>query len=73
MNVEQTNGGITLHIHDNGKGFDPSLLREKRTFGLSGMQERVSILGGKFKIVSRALIGTDISIQLPVGFANNAG
>lgn len=60
---------IQLMIQDNGKGFDP--LSVKKGFGLTGMKERVDILCGSFKLISREQHaspnkhGTTIKITLP--------
>jgi signal transduction histidine kinase len=61
---------IHASIQDNGKGFDPEReLRpespEKRGFGIIGIQERVSLLGGQLEIQSRPGLGTLISIEIP--------
>ena len=71
IDIEQENGSINVRMHDNGRGFDPSRLQGQQTLGLSGMRERVSILGGKFNIASHIGIGTDISIHLPIGKSAN--
>ncbi len=57
---------ITASIADDGKGFDP---REKRPegFGLLGMEERVTLLGGIFTLDSRPGHGTRITFTIPVG------
>jgi len=41
--------------------------REKHgSYGLTGMRERVALLGGKLEIRSRPQNGTRISIELPI-------
>ncbi|OOF57979.1 signal transduction histidine-protein kinase/phosphatase UhpB [Rodentibacter genomosp. 2] len=60
---------IQLIIQDNGKGFDPT--KVKQGFGLKGMQERVDILCGTFQLISceqrisPKQHGTTIKITLP--------
>ncbi len=66
---------IILRIEDNGKGFDVegSLHRaspEKR-MGLISMEERVSLLNGSLKIQSRLMVGTKISIEIPIKSKKN--
>jgi signal transduction histidine kinase len=61
---------IILRIEDNGKGFDVDsrlhrTLREKR-MGLSSMEERVGLLGGKMLINSTPGRGTKILIEVPI-------
>lgn len=53
---------LSLTITDNGKGFNPDLPHSG--FGLSGMQKRVSGLGGKLSIQSQA--GTTLTATLPL-------
>lgn len=55
---------IQLHIIDNGKGFDPTI--NKKGFGIQGMKERVTILGGEFDLFSAPQQGTKIHIILPI-------
>lgn len=53
----------TLEIIDNGKGFDPEL-ENKCSFGLIGMKERVSILGGQFSVETALGKGVKITAKL---------
>ena len=60
---------IILRIEDNGQGFDVASrlarsFKEKR-LGLSGMEERVSMLAGTMSIKSRPSKGTRILIEVP--------
>ena len=60
---------IILRIEDDGQGFDvasrlSTALKEKR-MGLSSMEERVSLLGGRMDIKSRIGQGTRILIEIP--------
>lgn len=54
-----------LLVTDNGIGFDTQLLQEPG-FGLAGMRERVSMLGGTLRVVSSQGKGTEVSITLPL-------
>ena len=58
-------GIIYLKIQDLGKGFDLNAVKKNVSFGLSGMRERVTILGGKFRVDSSPGKGTSVSIMLP--------
>lgn len=55
-----------LRIRDDGRGFDPGGI-SKKSFGLVGISERVSMLGGSFEIVSSPGFGTSLQIRLPFG------
>jgi signal transduction histidine kinase len=53
ISVSSADGWVRLAVEDNGVGFrvDEALAR-KDSFGLSGMRERVALLGGRFEIRS---------------------
>jgi signal transduction histidine kinase/ligand-binding sensor domain-containing protein len=55
---------LTLHMTDNGKGFD--LDRSTGRHGLSGMRDRTAKWKGKFEITSSQNIGTTIKISMPL-------
>lgn len=55
---------ITLEIHDDGVGIVPANKLKKNAFGLRGMAERVSAVGGEFAIKSAKDKGTTICVKL---------
>jgi signal transduction histidine kinase len=61
---------LRITVEDNGIGFDvEEALSRRESFGLAGMRERVTLLGGKFQVESRkegAKRGTKISVELPI-------
>lgn len=54
-----------LEVSDNGKGFDPSVPKEK-SFGLVGMRERAAMLGAEVAISSTPNHGTTVGVRIPV-------
>jgi signal transduction histidine kinase len=61
---------IILRIRDNGSGFSPSSIlykpgRGPYQIGITGIRERVRLLSGTFKIVSKEGSGTEIRITVP--------
>ncbi|MCI5146948.1 MAG: HAMP domain-containing protein [Candidatus Electrothrix sp. AR3] len=60
---------IILRIEDDGCGFDPEQgykkALENKRFGLLGMEERVRMMQGAFKIHSAPQAGTKIIVQFP--------
>lgn len=62
-------GLLSLRIEDDGQGFDvKGRVKDARwgqSFGLAGMQERASLLGGALRIVSSSGKGTTIEADLP--------
>jgi len=58
---------LQIQISDQGVGFNPKTILEKReTNGLSGIRERVAMLGGNFTIRSKPHQGTSLTVELPV-------
>lgn len=57
-----------IDIKDNGKGFSESDIEKKqnRHFGMTVMNERVDLLGGKISISSDKGKGTHIHIEIPL-------
>jgi PAS domain S-box-containing protein len=56
---------VFMHIEDDGKGFDTSIQKNTKSFGILGMKERVLAKGGLFELSSEKSKGTKISIYLP--------
>lgn len=61
---------LMLHITDDGKGFevptDIQSLTHNNHFGLTGMQERIHLLEGTYRIESAPGQGTTIQVNIPV-------
>jgi signal transduction histidine kinase len=79
ISVHSADGWLRLAVEDNGVGFKvEEALARKDSFGLSGMRERVALLGGRFEVRSHPgngncsfqaggrSQGTKILIRLPV-------
>jgi signal transduction histidine kinase len=56
---------ISIEVRDDGAGFDPAAVEEGP--GLSGMRDRVEILGGSLEIRAEPYKGAAISAVIPVG------
>jgi signal transduction histidine kinase len=70
ISLASADGRLRLIVEDNGVGFKvQEALAKRESFGLSGMRERVALLGGEFYVESRmegTKKGTKISIELPI-------
>ncbi len=67
ISVLSSDGTLRLTVEDDGVGFQVNEVLAKRdSYGLAGMRERVTLLGGKLDVVSRPKEGTRISIRLPL-------
>ena len=63
VRIDEVDDGIRLTIEDNGRGISDA--KDKKTFGLLGMRERIAMLGGRLEIHSRPGKGTRIAGWLP--------
>ena len=57
---------MAIEISDQGTGFDAAVARAKGRLGLSGMRQRVEVLGGVFAICSESGAGTVVRVTLPL-------
>jgi signal transduction histidine kinase len=61
IQLEASNGWLSLSVQDDGRGFRP----EDRGLGLLGIEERVNRFGGKLTISSGEGSGTLLLVELP--------
>lgn len=69
VNVELSDGGLSVTIADDGRGLppEPSASADSSvSLGLAGMRERVVLLGGEFSIASTPAAGTTLRATIPV-------
>lgn len=66
MRLYQDGAMLTLEVRDNGKGITRERTATPHAFGLRGMQERASLLGGHFHIVGTSGVGTTAIASVPV-------
>lgn len=70
IRIRRRPGLVELTVEDDGRGFDPGAFfgdpAAHRHFGLSGMRERATLLGGSFESWSRPGCGTRIVVLLPL-------
>ncbi|HYM82880.1 MAG TPA: sensor histidine kinase [Candidatus Dormibacteraeota bacterium] len=61
-------GEWVLEVHDDGRGFEPSLVaaRGRRNFGLQFMQERAELIGARLEVRSRPERGTIVRLAVPL-------
>lgn len=64
IHLQQHSNTVHLQIADNGQGFDPA--RNTTGFGLQGMRERTTALGGKFLLSSQPRQGCRITVSIPL-------
>jgi ligand-binding sensor domain-containing protein/signal transduction histidine kinase len=67
-----------LRVRDDGRGVDKALLSGLETaghYGIRGMRERATVIGGKFVVWSEIDAGTEIELRIPgwKAYAKQAG
>ena len=62
VDVAEHENDIAIVVRDDGKGFEPGAPAEG--FGLTGMRERVALLGGHLEL-SSSPAGTTVHVSLP--------
>lgn len=67
VRLTQEGGELLLEICDDGKGIAPKDLNKPKSFGLRGIRERVTSLGGTFSLGNADKRGTHMVLRLPLG------
>jgi len=70
IHLERSNGLVSLLVEDDGQGFDPAKVLHSPdralAIGLLGMEERISILGGRLSVESHSGQGTRVRAEIPL-------
>ena len=67
VRVVASRSRLSLQIEDNGKGFDQQVLAARgASSGITGMQERAALLGGKLAVDSVPGVGTRLTAEFPL-------
>jgi signal transduction histidine kinase len=64
--VTREEGLLRVAIEDDGVGISSTTNPQRRSYGLAGMRERISALGGTLSVSSRKGHGTKITASVPV-------
>ena len=57
---------ITLEVTDNGKGISAEQVRDFKSLGIHGMEERAMIFGGQVTFDSISGKGTKVKVEIPI-------
>ena len=67
ITIEHEPNALVVRIEDDGVGFSPQAPRKPQSFGLFGLRERASLMGGEVTITSVPGEGTSVELRLPHG------
>jgi signal transduction histidine kinase len=65
LTLTRTGAALELRIVDQGVGFDPRTVKERRGLGLASMEERIRLSHGSFEIESHPGSGTELKVSIP--------
>ena len=65
VHLTRSDGQIVVEIADHGRGFDTGSEIAAGHLGLTGMRERIELLGGRFSVESSPNRGTVIRAAVP--------
>lgn len=65
--VDMGGSAVKVNVDDNGKGFDPEILKQGNSLGLNLIRDRVEMLGGTFELDSVVGKGTRVTFTIPAG------
>lgn len=66
VQASKTNDNISVTVEDDGKGFDPVILKGTKGMGWSNIQSRIAYLKGKLDVQSGPGKGTSVMIEFNV-------
>jgi PAS domain S-box-containing protein len=72
VEIRYDNEQFRLRVRDDGKGIDPAILSRQGGqghYGLPGMRERATLIGGKLVVLSEADAGTEVELSVPASTA----
>ena len=67
--IERAGDEVRLTVRDNGRGFATTAPRRPNAFGLLGLRERATLLGGETTVSSTPGSGTTVEMRLPLSAA----
>jgi signal transduction histidine kinase len=63
VQVSKTNDNIAITVEDDGKGFDPLILKGAKGMGWNNIESRIAYLKGKLDVQSEPGKGTSVLIE----------
>jgi len=66
IGIERDGEELVVRVEDDGVGFSPHAPRKPHSFGLFGLRERASLMGGEATVRSAPGEGTEVLVRLPL-------
>ena len=66
VQVTKSGNQVTVTVEDDGKGFDPVILKHSKGIGWTNIQHRVDFLKGKLDVSSETRKGTSVHIEFNI-------
>jgi two-component system sensor histidine kinase DegS len=63
--IDMSENSVKVTVDDNGKGFNPEILKQGNSLGLNLIRDRVEMLGGTFDMDSTIGKGTKVIFSIP--------
>ena len=70
VDLRGTSADIRLTVRDDGRGFNVDDAMRTKGLGLVSMRERVNLVKGSIVIQSKPMMGTEITVRVPVTVAD---
>lgn len=72
IEVQEKDDKLFMTVADNGVGIFPGCRRKANSFGLVGIKERISTLGGELSIDTGQDAGTSLTVSIPIDRADGS-
>jgi signal transduction histidine kinase len=73
VRLAKESDGLTLEVHDNGKGISEDEASADSSLGILGMRERAVLLGGELAIGGAPGEGTTMKVRIPGRYDKRSG
>ena len=73
VSLEDDGNQVLLTVTDDGRGIEPRDMHKSGSYGIRGMRERASFLGGIMDISGASGAGTQVRVCLPAKRPSHAG
>ncbi|HYF30220.1 MAG TPA: tetratricopeptide repeat protein [Chitinophagaceae bacterium] len=65
VQLAYNNGQMVVTVEDDGKGFEPAILKQSKGIGWGNIQNRIEFLKGKWDVDSKQGQGTSVHLVIP--------